>query len=623
MPSQEALIRRVPKGGTCSIKGLARQLAYLSRQSDPDRDTVFLAGSQRHQFSPGTADAVDPNDVWAFARRLYERSGRLPPDRPDADLPSDLTVHFVISFPSGTDPDAAERAGRDWAEYVFGLGYRNEDGFVERHDYVTAFHRHDGEHPHMHVVVDRCPLGGGNLLTLHEGHPHWSYEAMRRWAVEAAANHGIELIATDWSEHRPADRPLTQAQAQELDRRLRVRPVTSDENERRLLAAANTAYIDSDFDAVGTAPLDDADAADQVAEDLRRGCTPIVLVRADPTHPSPLDDHSGDSQLAGGDASELRELPEASDHDQSPVSGGEESDGGDVADHHLEQLRLARAGKRRLDDDEQDARKRRRTGQENGGESGSGSSSARPIESETSQPTTTTNFQRLQRLSPGRARSGEDVPLEASRAAEESIAQTTVETVGPAAPRAESGGDGGAGPDASDTSTGEVNRARKRMRAELDDGSASKRQRTEHADSETTGRDTRVDPGVAPEQEEGDARSNSPTRESPGQSSSNPLAQRRRAANEARESAMDALHAHRRGEAPSGVNDLEGYRAEDRRLLSEARSALAEQRRAYAGMTNVETRAQAARRRSAEAERNLDGSRQEGRDSRADNSRSR
>jgi len=220
----EAMIRRVPRGGTRSVKGLAKQLLYLSRQSDPDRDNIVLVGSPHHQFDQAVAlganvnPALNPNNAWEFARALYRRSGQLAGQNLTASLNHDLTMHFVISFPPGTEPGAAERAGRDWAEYVFGQGRRG----IERHDYVTAFHSHGAEnnHPHMHVIVDRAPLGGGHLLRLARGHPHWSYEAMRLQAVEAAANHGITLIAVAGLR---VDMP---------------RPITLEELQRRQLAAS-------------------------------------------------------------------------------------------------------------------------------------------------------------------------------------------------------------------------------------------------------------------------------------------------------------------------------------------------------------------------------------------------
>ncbi|MBB4581569.1 hypothetical protein GGE45_003917 [Rhizobium aethiopicum] len=281
MATCEALIKRIPKGGTRSVKALARQLGYLSRQNDDEREDVPLVGAQRHAFNPGGLDAIDPNDVWAFARRVYERSGRLPPDDPNGELDHDLTMHFVISFPEGTEPGAAEGAGRDWAEYVFGQGYRADQGHMQRHDYVTVFHNHgsdpDHPHPHVHVVVDRVPLGGGHLLTLHRGHPHWSYEAMRVQAVEAAANYGIELVATTRAERGLTERPMTDAQFRQFQRRLMQRPITQDEADRRRADAETVPHYDPYYDANGLAPDPNEIPDDPTRETVLQSCEPIMV----------------------------------------------------------------------------------------------------------------------------------------------------------------------------------------------------------------------------------------------------------------------------------------------------------------------------------------------------------
>ena len=281
MTTCEALIKRIPKGGTRSVKALARQLGYLSRQNDDEREDVPVVGAQRHAFNPGGLDAIDPNDVWAFARRVYERSGRLPPDDPNGELDHDLTMHFVISFPEGTEPGAAERAGRDWAEYVFGQGHRTDQGHMQRHDYVTVFHNHgsdpDHPHPHVHVVVDRVPLGGGHLLTLRRGHTHWSYEAMRVQAVEAAANHGIELVATTRADRGLTERPMTDVQFRQFQRRLMQRPITQDEADRRRADAATVPYYDPDFDANGLAPDPNEIPDDPTRETVLQSCEPIMV----------------------------------------------------------------------------------------------------------------------------------------------------------------------------------------------------------------------------------------------------------------------------------------------------------------------------------------------------------
>lgn len=299
----EAMIRRVPKGGTRSIKALARQLGYLSRQTDPDRENIVLVGAERHRFNPGTPDAVDPNNVRAFAHRLYLRSGRLPLGNFNSDLENDLTMHFVISFPNGTDPVAAEQAGREWAESVFGLGFRDGPGPAQQHDYVTAFHNHGAErdHPHMHVVVDRVPFGGGNLLTLSRNHPHWSYEAMRFQAVDAAATYGIELVATTRMPATliQAQRPLTQAEHDALRSILMTRPITQDEHRRRQDDARLVPYHDAIFDEQDRAPGANELGAYPTLENVQQACEPVYVPDPD-TRNGPGNDQNGNGGGGGG-----------------------------------------------------------------------------------------------------------------------------------------------------------------------------------------------------------------------------------------------------------------------------------------------------------------------------------
>jgi hypothetical protein len=290
----EALIKRVPNGGTRSIKALVRQAKYLARATrGEERPQVTLVGAQRHAFNPNTPDAIDPNRFLDFARRLYQRSGRLPPGNPNAELDRDLTMHFVISFPEGTDSAAAQRAGADWAEHVFGHGYRDPHGNVQSHDYFLAFHAdgNDRTHPHMHVVVDRVPYGGGNLLTLRQGHPHWSYEAMRFHAVDAAAGHGIALVATSRSDrgivnqrltdaeyraflHANQGRQWTQADLRAYELSLMQRPITAAESQRRRAEALHLPYLDDTYDTTGAAPGPNEEPGGRDADELRRGSTP-------------------------------------------------------------------------------------------------------------------------------------------------------------------------------------------------------------------------------------------------------------------------------------------------------------------------------------------------------------
>ncbi|MCF3931809.1 relaxase/mobilization nuclease domain-containing protein, partial [Acuticoccus sp. M5D2P5] len=75
------------------------------------------------------------------------------------------------------DEAAAERAGRAWAEEMFGSGAYGGDSF----DYYTAFHT-DRDHPHIHVVVHRRGLDNGTWLKVSK-RSAFNYQAMRGLAV--------------------------------------------------------------------------------------------------------------------------------------------------------------------------------------------------------------------------------------------------------------------------------------------------------------------------------------------------------------------------------------------------------------------------------------------------------
>nr|WP_276553818.1 relaxase/mobilization nuclease domain-containing protein [Shinella kummerowiae] len=636
MASREAVIKRVPKGGTCSIKGLARQLGYLSRQNDPDRETIELVGAQRHDFHPDTPDAVNPNDVWAFARRVYERSGRLPPDDPNGDLANDLTMHFVFSFPAGTDLDAAERAGRDWAEYVFGHGYRNDQGFVQRHDYVTAFHRYenDSEHPHMHVVVDRSPLGGGNLLTLHEGHPHWSYEAMRVQAVEAAANHGIELVATTRADRGLTDRPMTDVEFREFQRLLTQRPITQDEALRRQADGATVPYSDPDYEANGVAPDDGDDLADRTADDLRRGCTPTFLPDNDDDDPGPFDPGGGgDDDDGGNDGDDQDRRRRSSSPPPSRGQGGDnrrgpfqarrrdqfspddDDDDMDDAPGAGAQRQQTQGAKRKQTDDDQPGptSKRPRKNQTGGGGAPIGNrlEGGRAVPDNragASLPLNAANLERLQQ------------ELEAQRLRSLAAQQAARDEAANADRNPSAAGDGAAGSVPHDNRSDaapapqDPQQGRKRPRLDDEDQAPRKRGRAGQAVAgpATIARDT-----AAPANQQTAA----PVQPQPGGTASRLPQQgsaaelRREAAINRRQASVAALHAHRETRDVNGGN-TQAWRDRERQLLHESRQALIEQRRAHAGLTNVETRAQEEERLRRTRDRGADDDRRDGRDPR-------
>ena len=107
----QAVLKMIRKGGASDLRGLSAQMAYRSREG-----AVPL---QRSEAFMGI-------EVDAEQAAAIERAWRMPPEGSGR---ADRTAHFIASFPEGTDPGAAERAGRAWAEEVFGSGAFGGDSY--------------------------------------------------------------------------------------------------------------------------------------------------------------------------------------------------------------------------------------------------------------------------------------------------------------------------------------------------------------------------------------------------------------------------------------------------------------------------------------------------------------
>ncbi|MEO1614170.1 MAG: relaxase/mobilization nuclease domain-containing protein, partial [Pseudomonadota bacterium] len=124
------------------------------------------------------------------------------------------TSHFVVSFPEGTDRDAAERAGRAWAEEMFESGR-----FGDQWDYYTAYHR-DTAYPHIHVVVSRRGMENGDWLKV-SNRGALNFDALREVQVEVSEREGIFLEASPRLARGVHARPVPDAEyrrAQEMGR---------------------------------------------------------------------------------------------------------------------------------------------------------------------------------------------------------------------------------------------------------------------------------------------------------------------------------------------------------------------------------------------------------------------
>ena len=182
-PNPQALVKLIGSGGASDARGLRAQMAYLGREGD-----VALRASES---SLGVEIGLDDAGLLAAAWGVPGQ-GRGGADR---------TSHFVVSFPNGTDPGAAERAGRAWAAELFDSGAHGD-----RWEYYTAFHS-DTAYPHIHVVVGRRGAERGEWLKVSARSPI-TFERLREVQVAVAAREGIALADTSRLARGVHDRPV-------------------------------------------------------------------------------------------------------------------------------------------------------------------------------------------------------------------------------------------------------------------------------------------------------------------------------------------------------------------------------------------------------------------------------
>lgn len=186
-PNPQALVKLIGSGGTATRGGLRAQMDYLSRQGD----VPLMSSESTFGTELGVDDAAAIAAAWGL---------------PDSDRGgADRTSHFVVSFPQGTDPDAAERAGREWAVALFDSG-----AYGDRWDYYTAFHK-DTAYPHIHVVVGRRGLDEGQWLRV-SSRGELTFDRLREVQVAVAAREGIALTGTTRLSRGVHDRPVPDAE---------------------------------------------------------------------------------------------------------------------------------------------------------------------------------------------------------------------------------------------------------------------------------------------------------------------------------------------------------------------------------------------------------------------------
>jgi len=230
----QAIIRIVPSGGAKTISQIYNQWMYLSRDGE-----LQLQRSNRYLgVMLPSKHFKDVAQSWALQTGNYQLG------QPERDSKQDLTTHIIVSFPPGTDMEAAFSAGRAWAEEMFGSG-RNGGTF----DYLTACHS-DRAHPHVHLVINRRALEG-HWLKISRRHAFLSYEKLRLALVDVAQHHGITLEATSRSERGIIEPPITYAEYRRRSRRTTV----PGEGDERPAAAADAQPFSTSISARARSPI--------------------------------------------------------------------------------------------------------------------------------------------------------------------------------------------------------------------------------------------------------------------------------------------------------------------------------------------------------------------------------
>ena len=246
----QAVVKMIRQGGASDLRGMRAQMAYLSRQG-----TEPLQRSERYMGL----------EIDAEQAALLEAAWRMPAEGREGE--ADRTTHFIVSFPEGTDTGAAERAGRAWAEELFGSGQYCGDSF----DYYTAFHT-DRAHPHMHVVVHRRGLENGAWLKV-SLRSDIHYDRMRTVLVEVAGREGIALEATPRLARGVHERAIPNAEYRRAgtERRPPIRPEHTPETALRAAAGLIHHARAAEVAARALAPTDPAQAERLRAAGLELG----------------------------------------------------------------------------------------------------------------------------------------------------------------------------------------------------------------------------------------------------------------------------------------------------------------------------------------------------------------
>ncbi|MFK7845965.1 MAG: relaxase/mobilization nuclease domain-containing protein [Rhodothermales bacterium] len=257
----QAMVKVIRKGGTTNARGMRDQMTYLEKDGD-----AKLERSERY-FGAELDDETQEKliEAWGLAG--------------ESKTNSDKTTHFVVSFPSKTDHDAAYRAGRAWADEMFASG-----SYGDVFDYYTAFHT-DKAHPHIHIIVNRRGLENGDWLKVSR-RSQFNYDEFRAVQVEVSLCEGIFLEASPRHARGISDRPIPDAEIRTAKRENREAQSPTHTAVTALRAAASVVLYAEHFEAHSKIVRENhpvlATAMNSVAATIREGREIVTDPGAEP-----------------------------------------------------------------------------------------------------------------------------------------------------------------------------------------------------------------------------------------------------------------------------------------------------------------------------------------------------
>ncbi|WP_120633688.1 relaxase/mobilization nuclease domain-containing protein [Ruegeria sp. EL01] len=197
--THQAVVKVVRSGGVTASGRLGGQLSYITRKG-----TVEMERGDTGELTHGMEALHDVQDEWAKDwARMDTRT-------------TSYTYHVILSYPKGTDREAAKQAARSFAERL------TNGEYGDRYKYVMAHHDDTG-HPHTHLVISRAGALGRTLQLSRYG---ITPQDLRELQADTARDVGIVLTATSrFSRNlRPDRESSARVHARRDGRDLRERP---------------------------------------------------------------------------------------------------------------------------------------------------------------------------------------------------------------------------------------------------------------------------------------------------------------------------------------------------------------------------------------------------------------